>query len=575
MVLRVLLAVVFPAVLLWSSTTTLAQSHPLRFLTLTLFDADTQQPIPEASVTVHHDDQQQELRRDRNGRVTIPRAHTVKQSLYVRVRPNDYASLALLWQAPDGAGIPAEYTLRMPRGTTIGGRVVDDTGNPVARAGVSLHLRDSRLPPTERLDTIYVRLETDDSGNWSYSTAPPNFDEAYVGAYHHDYVIRSFYEMKRTDPAELRNRTATVTLERGIRVEGVVTDTHGQPLHNARVGVGSDRVASNATPEIRTDHNGRFRFGAKPGELVVVTVKHRDHVPELVQFIMPAQQEAYEIVILADGGVANVSSKDQTADKEITLMPWGSIQGVARIAAKPAADARMQASAQRSYSPSSSYITFQSTTTANAYGEFTIERVFPGPTQVTRLNPLSRQGLTATGSLVSVEVAPGQHVTVQIGGVGRPVAGCIILPDELRHKAWISAGSSIVTKVDRPKLPEEAQNIPPQVFAEGYQQWVTTLKGKTHFQAEQKAFRQTQWYLIEIGTDGTCRVDERYTRPLPAEGRPHNPTHSRHRGRMDVLATAKTEFTIVPFPAVSASNRSNCLPFPSNWLKPVPIHNAR
>ena len=39
----------------------------------------------------------------------------------------------------------------------------------------------------------------------------------------------------------------------------------------ATVGVGSDRVASNSTPEFKTDDKGRFSFAAKPGELAVVT----------------------------------------------------------------------------------------------------------------------------------------------------------------------------------------------------------------------------------------------------------------------------------------------------------------
>jgi hypothetical protein len=86
--------------------------------------------------------------------------------------------------------------------------------------------------------------------------------------------------------AALFDRSAELVLDRGAPVEGVVLGVDGKPLAGAKVGVGADRVCSNVTPEFETDANGRFTFGGKVGEMIVVTVKAKGHAPDQRRFVM-------------------------------------------------------------------------------------------------------------------------------------------------------------------------------------------------------------------------------------------------------------------------------------------------
>jgi hypothetical protein len=91
-------------------------------------------------------------------------------------------------------------------------------------------------------------------------------------------------------------------------VDGVVYGSDGKPLAKANVGVGSDRVASNVIPSIKTDDKGHFAFGAKPGAQVVVTVKAQKHAPELKEFLMGEKPEHLDIHLTAGNTIEGKSS---------------------------------------------------------------------------------------------------------------------------------------------------------------------------------------------------------------------------------------------------------------------------
>jgi hypothetical protein len=77
-------------------------------------------------------------------------------------------------------------------------------------------------------------------------------------------------------------KTATLTLKRGVLIEGQVIGKDGKPLAGAGVGVGNDRVASNIVPEAKTDADGRFAVGVHPQGVVTLTIRAAGHAPEML-----------------------------------------------------------------------------------------------------------------------------------------------------------------------------------------------------------------------------------------------------------------------------------------------------
>jgi thiol-disulfide isomerase/thioredoxin len=134
-----------------------------------------------------------------------------------------------------------------------------------------------------------------EDGTWAFDAAPDALETIEVGAWSHQADIgHGTYPITAADPVALRNGTAKMTLERGVPIEGTVYGADRKPLAKASIGTGGDRVPSNAIPVIRTDENGQFFLRAKPGELLVLTVKADKHAPDLKQLTVAAKNEPLE-----------------------------------------------------------------------------------------------------------------------------------------------------------------------------------------------------------------------------------------------------------------------------------------
>ncbi|HZN66201.1 MAG TPA: carboxypeptidase regulatory-like domain-containing protein [Tepidisphaeraceae bacterium] len=260
-------------------------------LALRVVDGKSQSPVKDVDVTVNFwgtDEKERKLKTDAQGSCRIDLPQSLPRYLGIAVRGKGYVPMRLRWEnKPGGAStIPNEYTLAMEPGTTLSGRVLDDTGKPVEGATVMLHIRSKNRDAVQSYDVVYTPITTDKDGRWSYHTAPAAFEAVNIGTYHLKYAIGAFYPMNAFEPhSALRDGSATVRLPRGVPVEGVVLGAEGKPVKGAAVGVGRDRVASNVTPEFNTDEQGKFSFAAQPGEQCVITVKAKGHAPELQEFL--------------------------------------------------------------------------------------------------------------------------------------------------------------------------------------------------------------------------------------------------------------------------------------------------
>jgi 5-hydroxyisourate hydrolase-like protein (transthyretin family)/peroxiredoxin len=272
-------------------------TRPARTLELQVVDSATHAPLAGVKVEYSRSGEEANAATGADGRCRIEYSPDVK-FLSLSARAEGRVPVRVSWDLRRSKqAVPEQHTLSLEPGTKIGGRVVDDAGDPVEGATVMLHIRKQvSKSPDERVDVAYVPVKTGADGRWSFDQAPAEFDTIDLGTYHLKYATGAYYPMEKfTQVAKLRDASATLTLARGTPVEGVVYGSDGKPFAGASVGVGSDRVASNVTPEFKTDERGRFSFGAKPGEMVVITVKAKGHAPELKQFSAGTLQKKQEV----------------------------------------------------------------------------------------------------------------------------------------------------------------------------------------------------------------------------------------------------------------------------------------
>jgi hypothetical protein len=170
----------------------------------------------------------------------------------------------------------------------IGGRVVDDAGQPIAGAHVELWIRGNDPSGRDRLSRN-TSTKTDKDGNWSLEGVAKDDAKVNVGVWDYHHSNGEYYEMKEMPAAQLRDGTFTVTLARGQEIQCVVLKDDGTPLVGAKVKFGGT-FASNTIPAQFTDHDGRVVYVAKTGESVVLTAMARGYAPELTQFVMGADK---------------------------------------------------------------------------------------------------------------------------------------------------------------------------------------------------------------------------------------------------------------------------------------------
>jgi thiol-disulfide isomerase/thioredoxin len=261
-------------------------------LDVLVINGSTQQPLPEALVTVYsstNDDQKLKVGAD--GHVNVPVSQDNSFGFFeVSVQARDYAGKLLEWDAKDKDPIPSHYTIALERGAKIGGRIVDDVGRPVAGAHIVLWLgRQQSAKPHERNFIDAGDIVSAADGDWSFDEAPADFHSIEMGCWDYDYANGDSFPMKDLTPVQLHGGTETYELRRGVPVLGTVRDAAGKPLAGAEVLTGA-QMCSNRVPSQKTGADGEFHYMAKPGDEVTLTITRDGYAPELKQFLMGSEK---------------------------------------------------------------------------------------------------------------------------------------------------------------------------------------------------------------------------------------------------------------------------------------------
>jgi protocatechuate 3,4-dioxygenase beta subunit len=138
------------------------------------------------------------------------------------------------WKEP----IPVEFTFTLEKGVPIGGAVHDERGVPIAGARVRLYTASSRSaggPIGAFMQGISV--ETDAEGKWRSNVVEKDLKRLRIVLTHRDYLDKSVLEdiqiARLLEP--LRQQKAVLVMNRGITVEGTITDPQRAPVASARV----------------------------------------------------------------------------------------------------------------------------------------------------------------------------------------------------------------------------------------------------------------------------------------------------------------------------------------------------
>jgi RNA polymerase sigma factor (sigma-70 family) len=283
-------------------------------------------------------------------------------------------------------------------------------------------------------------------------------------------------------------RGRTVNLAKtGPSITGTVRGPDGMPASAAEIVVGSPgRQAyayDGARPRIDAlaDSSGKFTV-AKPAE------------------------PPYMLVVRSPAGYAELSWKAlQAAGADVTLQPWGRIEGIAREGDKPLAKTIVRLwRVQSGSDPNERLIHHETEVTTDAAGKFVFPRVAPGEAWIYRELFTKLRGYSLGWQYVQVQ--PGQTAQIAMGGSGRTVTGRVeVPPDMASFVMWKEDGKYRYSAEVRRDLPTTRATHAPDETPEQYR-------------AAEEAFGRTpegkmynQWMFghdFLINPDGTFAVHD-------------------------------------------------------------------
>ena len=210
------------------------------------------------------------------------------QSLRIAVKVDGY--LTQMAQFYQDRNLPKSVLFRMERGTTIGGRVVDQMGKPIAEANISVWSIGVLKVPERTQASVRWESRTDQDGQWRLDMAPANPEYIRIQI-QSDEFARLSVSVPQLDWKRLRDRSFEQKLEPGHRVSGEVEDENGNPVAGAIAQIGRDSFSQ------PTDEEGKFDIKGLPSGSQMVTVLSQNHAPtqKLITLNQPATELKFEL----------------------------------------------------------------------------------------------------------------------------------------------------------------------------------------------------------------------------------------------------------------------------------------
>lgn len=212
------------------------------------------------------------------------------QYFTIGVSKKGYVSMSVRWQSlSQNQKLPSQLTFAMtPGGVSIGGKIIDESGKPVAGAkvdlnGVGEHSEDGT--PHNVLDGQAV---TDGDGVWKASNAPGDLQAAWyrvTGAgIFDDRVYRNISDM-----VALRKGSAVMTVSHAGAVSGRLLDPAGKPVANAEIMAGDEGMGGVAH-RAHSDAQGNFKLNNLAAGMTAFAVFADGFAPQIVTAKAPSTE---------------------------------------------------------------------------------------------------------------------------------------------------------------------------------------------------------------------------------------------------------------------------------------------
>ncbi|HEX8408846.1 MAG TPA: carboxypeptidase-like regulatory domain-containing protein [Thermoanaerobaculia bacterium] len=170
-----------------------------------------------------------------------------------------------------------EWNIAIPdRGVT--GRIVDDTGAPVAKAAVTVDTEDGELRSN-------FRVVTDAAGDFRFDAAPSGRYALQVRSPHHLTPETTRFELQDDDP----HKRVEIVVERGVEVAIRVQREDGTPVAGATVASDLDDDGAKAMLRLRTSESGAATLRGRAGEQKTLYVIPPDGSFAVVRMTLDAE----------------------------------------------------------------------------------------------------------------------------------------------------------------------------------------------------------------------------------------------------------------------------------------------
>jgi thiol-disulfide isomerase/thioredoxin len=204
------------------------------------------------------------------------------------------------------------------------------------------------------------------------------------------------------------------------------------------------------------------------------------------RFRMEPQDNPFVLVVVHDAGIGEATSEELAAKPEVTLQAWGKVVGSVQRGAQPWPDLQIHADAVGAHN----LLRFRETTKTDAKGNFAFPKLRPGKWRVEAMSVGTKAGKTSPADQ-TVDVAPGQSVSVAFHGVGRPAVGRIQWAGGKPPKGNLSrimvAVHSVLSKPTPP--PQEVCDQGPDAVRAWLKQWRESEEGKAWWSHNEQFYR--------------------------------------------------------------------------------------
>jgi peroxiredoxin len=224
------------------------------------------------------------------------------------------------------------------------------------------------------------------------------------------------------------------------------------------------------SPHAEAEADGRFRLARPAGRFALVAIDER--------------------------GVAVRTAEEFATSPDLALRPWGRVSGTVRLGSR--SDADRAVTMTNAWGDGSLSVNASRQTRADARGRFALDHVLPGLVIFARTGP-SFGGLTS--DLRWVDIEPGRTVTVDIGGVGRPVVGRVAFPKDVPAPQFTSGRAILGRALPPVPFPPESASWPAERKLAWRVAWDKTAEGDAHLRSQNR-------HVGPVASDGSFRVDD-------------------------------------------------------------------